>query len=61
VTLARRTDPSTRHAPIFARTGDLTLVSRQRLGEAGGDGSREKPVTWDALKQAWATLQDRPR
>ena len=57
--LTRRTDPSTRHAPICARTGGLTLVSRQRLGEAGGDGSREKPVTCDPRRRSYATFPDK--
>jgi two-component system CheB/CheR fusion protein len=58
-TLTLRADPRFRELPIFALTGDVTLVNQHRIGEAGVNGYLEKPVTWDALKQALATLSPR--
>jgi PAS domain S-box-containing protein len=59
-TLALRADPSTRDLPIFALTGDVSVVNQQRIGEAGVDGYLEKPVTWERLEEALALLRDRP-
>ena len=55
-TLTLRADPRFAHLPIFALTGDVTLVNQHRIGEAGVNGYLEKPVTWDALRQALGTL-----
>lgn len=57
-TLALRADPRFAALPIFALTGDVTVVNQHRIGEAGVNGYLEKPVTWDALKQALGTLAD---
>lgn len=54
-----RADPRTRDLPIFALTGDVTIVNRRRIGEAGVDGYLEKPVTWDQIEQALARVRDR--
>ena len=59
-TLALRADGRFRDLPIFALTGDVTLVNQHRIGEAGVNGYLEKPVTWDVLKQALGTLDRRP-
>ncbi|SIO66442.1 PAS domain S-box-containing protein [Singulisphaera sp. GP187] len=58
-TLALRADPRHQDLPIFALTGDVTLVNQHRIGEAGVNGYLEKPVTWEALKQALGTLGNR--
>jgi PAS domain S-box-containing protein len=58
-TLALRNDPATRDLPIFALTGDVSVVNQQRIGEAGVDGYLEKPVTWEKLEGALAQLRDR--
>jgi PAS domain S-box-containing protein len=58
-TLALRNDPSTRDLPIFALTGDVSVVNQQRIGDAGVDGYLEKPVTWEKLEGALALLRDR--
>lgn len=55
-TLALRADAMHQNLPIFALTGDVTLVNQHRIGEAGVNGYLEKPVTWEALKQALGTL-----
>ncbi|WP_406697182.1 PAS domain S-box protein [Singulisphaera sp. Ch08] len=55
-TLTLRADPKHQALPIFALTGDVTLVNQHRIGEAGVNGYLEKPVTWEALKQALGTL-----
>lgn len=60
-TLAIRADDRFRDLPIFALTGDVTLVNQHRIGEAGVNGYLEKPVTWEVLKQALATLEKRPK
>lgn len=54
-----RADPRFHELPIFALTGDVTLVNQHRIGEAGVNGYLEKPVTWEALKHALATLKPR--
>ncbi len=54
-----RADPRTRDLPIFALTGDVTIVNRRRIGEAGVDGYLEKPVTWDQIEQALGRVRDR--
>ncbi len=54
-----RADPKTRDLPIFALTGDVTVVNRRRIGEAGVDGYLEKPVSWDQIEQALARVSDR--
>ena len=38
--------------PIFALTGDVTVHNQHRIAEAGVNGYLEKPVTWDALREA---------
>ncbi|MHC5542586.1 ATP-binding protein, partial [Singulisphaera rosea] len=58
-TLALRADPRFGTLPIFALTGDVTLVNQHRIGEAGVNGYLEKPVTWDALKQALGSVSSR--
>jgi PAS domain S-box-containing protein len=58
-TLALRADVQHQDLPIFALTGDVTLVNQHRIGEAGVNGYLEKPVTWEALKQALGTLGNR--
>ncbi|HMB08924.1 MAG TPA: PAS domain S-box protein [Isosphaeraceae bacterium] len=59
-TLAIRTDPLLHHVPIFALTGDVSVINRRRIGEAGISGYLEKPVTWDVLKKALADLPSPP-
>ncbi len=59
-TLALRADARHRDLPIFALTGDVTLVNQHRIGEAGVNGYLEKPVSWDVLKQALGSLDQRP-
>jgi PAS domain S-box-containing protein len=54
-----RGDRRTRDLPIFALTGDVTIVNRRRIGEAGVDGYLEKPVTWDQIESALAHVRDR--
>jgi two-component system CheB/CheR fusion protein len=54
-----RSDPRTRDLPIFALTGDVTIVNRRRIGEAGVDGYLEKPVSWEQIEQALARVSDR--
>ena len=51
-TLAIRADPAYRNLPIFVLTGDVTLVNQHRIVEAGVNGYLEKPVSWEALKEA---------
>ena len=51
-TLALRADPRLNQVPIFALTGDVTVVNQNRIAEAGVNGYLEKPVTWDALREA---------
>lgn len=58
-TRALRADPPTRDLPIFALTGDVTIVNRRRIGEAGVDGYLEKPVTWEQIERALALVRDR--
>jgi CheY-like chemotaxis protein len=55
-TLALRADPKLANVAIFALTGDVTPDNQRRIGEAGVDGYLEKPVTWEALKQALGSL-----
>ncbi len=54
-----RADPRTRDLPIFALTGDVTIVNRRRIGDAGVDGYLEKPVSWEQIEQALARVSDR--
>jgi CheY-like chemotaxis protein len=56
---ALRADPATRDVPVFALTGDVSLVNQRRVAEAGVDGYLEKPVSWEDLKVALAKIQDR--
>jgi PAS domain S-box-containing protein len=56
-TLALRADERFRDLPIFALTGDVSPLNQRRIGEAGVNGYLEKPVTWDALRQALASLK----
>ncbi|HWE35766.1 MAG TPA: PAS domain S-box protein [Isosphaeraceae bacterium] len=58
-TLALRADPATRDLPIFALTGDVSVLNQRRIAEAGVDGYLEKPVTWDALKRALEAVTKR--
>jgi CheY-like chemotaxis protein/anti-sigma regulatory factor (Ser/Thr protein kinase) len=51
-----RADPRYRDLPIFALTGDVSVINQRRIGEAGVDGYLEKPVTWDAMKQSLSSL-----
>ncbi len=51
-TLALRADPKLAAVPIFALTGDVTVNNQHRIAEAGVNGYLEKPVTWDALREA---------
>src|SRR5262249_29272040 len=59
-TLLLRGDPRHKDLPIFALTGDVTLVNQHRIGEAGVNGYLEKPVTWEALRQALASVARAP-
>jgi PAS domain S-box-containing protein len=56
-TLALRADALWRDIPIFALTGDVSVINQRRIGEAGVNGYLEKPVTWEVLKQAIGSLQ----
>jgi len=58
-TRALRADPLTRDLPIFALTGDVTIVNQRRIGEAGVDGYLEKPVSWEQIERALARVRDR--
>jgi CheY-like chemotaxis protein len=60
-TLLLRADPRYKDVPIFALTGDVTPDNQQRIGEAGVSGYLEKPVTWEALRQALGALGTPPR
>ena len=55
-TLALRADARFHDLPIFALTGDVTPDNQHRIGEAGVNGYLEKPVTWELLKQALASI-----
>lgn len=55
-TLALRKDPKFRDLPIFALTGDVSVLNQQRIGEAGVDGYLEKPVTWERLEAVLGQL-----
>jgi CheY-like chemotaxis protein len=57
--LALRADPRTRDVPIFALTGDVSLVNQRRIAEAGVDGFIEKPVRWEDLRKTLAQIQGR--
>ena len=57
-TLALRADPEFHDLPIFALTGDVSILNQQRIGDAGVDGYLEKPVTWEKLEAALANLRD---
>src|SRR5262249_3152261 len=56
-TAAFRADTELRETPIFALTGDVSLVNQRRIGEAGVDGYLEKPVTAEALQRVLARLE----
>jgi PAS domain S-box-containing protein len=56
-TLALRTDPEFHDLPIFILTGDVSVLNQRRIAEAGVNGYLEKPVAWDALKQALASFR----
>jgi signal transduction histidine kinase/CheY-like chemotaxis protein len=58
-TLALRADAALRHLPIFALTGDVSAENQQRIAEAGVDGFLEKPVTWEALRDALDSVAGR--
>ena len=53
-TRALRADPRLRDVVIFALTGDVTLENQNRIADAGVNGFLEKPVTWEALRDALA-------
>ncbi len=55
-TRALRANPETRGVPIFALTGDVTLVGRQRIAEAGVDGFLEKPIDPEELRKALVAI-----
>ena len=57
-TLALRNDPEFQDLPIFALTGDVSILNQQRIGDAGVNGYLEKPVTWEKLEAALANLRD---
>ena len=57
--LALRAEARTRDVPIFALTGDVSMVNQRRIAEAGVDGFLEKPVSWEALKESLANVQGR--
>ena len=54
--LAIRADPALKHVLIFALTGDVTAANQTRIAEAGITGYLEKPVTWEALRDALEPL-----
>jgi PAS domain S-box-containing protein len=58
-TRALRADPELHAIPIFALTGDVSVVNQHRIGEAGVNGFLEKPVTWEALREALGA-EERP-
>jgi CheY-like chemotaxis protein/anti-sigma regulatory factor (Ser/Thr protein kinase) len=60
-TLALRADPQLRDVPVFALTGDVSLVNQRRIGEAGVDGYLEKPVSPEALERTLAALGARAK
>lgn len=55
-TVALRADAQLSRVPIFALTGDVTTENQNRIEEAGVDGFLEKPVTWEALRDALDSL-----
>ena len=59
-TLALRRDPRFHDLPVFALTGDVSMVNQSRVGEAGVTGYLEKPVTWEKLEAALAELSEKP-
>ena len=59
-TLALRRDPRFQDLPIFALTGDVSVVNQSRIGEAGVTGYLEKPVTWEKLEAALEQIAARP-
>jgi len=58
-TIALRADGRLKDVPIFALTGDVTADNHHRIAEAGVTGFLEKPVTWDALRDALDSVGDR--
>lgn len=52
-----RADPELKDLPVFALTGDVSLLNRRRIGDAGVNGFLEKPVTLEALEEALASLR----
>ncbi len=46
--------------PIFALTGDVSVVNQSRIGDAGVNGYLEKPVTWEKLEAALAQITPPP-
>ena len=55
-TIALRSDPRFRDLPIFALTGDVSVINRRRIGDAGVDGYLEKPVTLEILRRTLGSL-----
>ena len=51
-TLALRRDPQFQDLPIFALTGDVSVINQSRISDAGVNGFLEKPVTWEKLEAA---------
>ena len=55
-TLALRRDPRFQDLPIFALTGDVSVINQSRISDAGVNGFLEKPVTWEKLEAALEQL-----
>ena len=55
-TLALRRDPQFQDLPIFALTGDVSVINQSRISDAGVNGFLEKPVTWEKLEAALEQL-----
>ena len=51
-TLALRRNELYRDLPIFALTGDVSVLNQSRISDAGVNGFLEKPVTWEKLEAA---------
>ena len=60
-TLALRRDPQFQDLPIFALTGDVSVINQSRISDAGVNGFLEKPVTWEKLEAALEQLTGKAR
>lgn len=58
-TLSLRRDPRFRDLPIFALTGDVSMLNQSRIADAGVNGFLEKPVTWEKLEATLDQLTDK--